>query len=604
MATATDTEQSRRILCVGICVLDVIHVVEQYPVEDTDKRCVAGYWQRGGNASNNCTVLCELGAPAIEFLGFLSASVAFGFLNEDSRKRGIILENCPITDMDPPFSSVILNNATGSRTIIHSNPGFPSLDYEHLSRLQLNKYCWIHFEGRNPESILKCIHNIRYYNNLLENSKNRIRISVDLEKIKDEILVLGEAADYVFLGKDLALHLGWTKPEEAVMGLYRRLKPQRELNDAKPAIICPWGAEGAGCVDPQAVTTWIILCYFKQIEQQREEQMTVEVHMNNAFEENIKPNACFENYDIYLNFLAVFACIYALAKVTSVAESYVAHQVNARLKHARFLSSEHMEPTTIEEIRVHNLRLTMHIDFLEKENAKLEQKIKQLEQTNFMLGGNSVTNTSALNGTVKTYVDDTKTDQQTNNNKALPNGMPHTCICTERGSSVGSVDRSASVVRNGGLVLNNLVGGNENKNMNMDGIDERGMLRFRDISIRDQYFQLTEKMPTWKKYLEMQKHAIQMPTASEAAAEVANTLPAVVSTEELQTMKGTEQQRGKRQPRRTRSPISTTTLTRKLRYYQTSLHQAHHKHISHTTLALPIKIFYKNLFVCLLCLFL
>jgi len=34
-------------------------------------RCVSMRWQRGGNASNNCTVLSQLGAPC-EFLGTLS----------------------------------------------------------------------------------------------------------------------------------------------------------------------------------------------------------------------------------------------------------------------------------------------------------------------------------------------------------------------------------------------------------------------------------------------------------------------------------------------------------------------------------------------------
>ncbi|XP_054735335.1 ketohexokinase-like [Anastrepha obliqua] len=244
-------DQQRRIVCVGMCVLDVIHVVDHYPVEDTDKRCVTGYWQRGGNASNNCSVLRQLGGAHVEFLGMLSASPAFGFLCEDCHKHGIAIENCPKTEKDPPFSSVILNNETGSRTIIHSNPEFPPLEYKHLAQLKLSNYGWVHLEGRNPESVLQFIKDIRNYNKEMKNTKNQIRISVDLEKIKDEILILGESADIVFLGKDLATHLGWNQPEEAVMGLYDKFKPQAELNNSKPAIICPWGAEGAGCVDAQ-----------------------------------------------------------------------------------------------------------------------------------------------------------------------------------------------------------------------------------------------------------------------------------------------------------------------------------------------------------------
>ncbi|XP_054085236.1 ketohexokinase-like [Zeugodacus cucurbitae] len=255
--SAKAAPEQRRIVCVGMCVLDVIHVVEQYPEEDTDKRCLSGYLQRGGNASNNCTVLRQLSAPQVEFLGMLSGSAAFGFLQEDCRKRNILIENCPSTGMDPPFSSVILNKATGSRTIIHSNPGFPSLEYEHLKRLDLKNYSWVHFEGRNPESVLKFIQDIRNYNKKLTNPKDHIRISVDLEKMKEEILALGEAADFVFLGKDLAIHLGCNDPAAAVMSLYDRFNSQSELDDTKPAIICPWGAEGAGCVDPNGKYTFV-----------------------------------------------------------------------------------------------------------------------------------------------------------------------------------------------------------------------------------------------------------------------------------------------------------------------------------------------------------
>lgn len=34
----SESEDDKLILCVGMCVLDIIHVCEQYPQEDTDKR--------------------------------------------------------------------------------------------------------------------------------------------------------------------------------------------------------------------------------------------------------------------------------------------------------------------------------------------------------------------------------------------------------------------------------------------------------------------------------------------------------------------------------------------------------------------------------------
>lgn len=63
--------EDKQILCVGLVVLDIINVVDKYPEEDTDSRCLSQRWQRGGNASNSCTVLSLLGAPCA-FMGSLA----------------------------------------------------------------------------------------------------------------------------------------------------------------------------------------------------------------------------------------------------------------------------------------------------------------------------------------------------------------------------------------------------------------------------------------------------------------------------------------------------------------------------------------------------
>lgn len=63
--------EEKQILCVGLVVLDIINVMDKYPEEDTDSRCLSQRWQRGGNASNSCTVLSLLGAPCA-FMGSLA----------------------------------------------------------------------------------------------------------------------------------------------------------------------------------------------------------------------------------------------------------------------------------------------------------------------------------------------------------------------------------------------------------------------------------------------------------------------------------------------------------------------------------------------------
>ncbi|TMW40081.1 hypothetical protein DOY81_014839 [Sarcophaga bullata] len=212
----------KSILCVGMCVLDIIHVCAEFPSEDTDKRCLDGYWQRGGNASNNCTVLRKLEAKC-EFLGMTSAAPAFQFLYNDCREKQIDIKNCPTTRMNPPFSSVILVNAKAD-------------------------YSWIHFEGRNVEETKQMIDMIREFN---VNQQEPIQISVELEKLNKDLFTLAIRADVVFIGKDLAQHMGWHTAKDAVHEAQQILKEFKALEPnhkdsskwSQQTIICPWGSE-------------------------------------------------------------------------------------------------------------------------------------------------------------------------------------------------------------------------------------------------------------------------------------------------------------------------------------------------------------------------
>lgn len=113
-----------------------------------------GRWQRGGNASNNCTVFRQLGDKC-EFIGTISKSKMFQFVIEDCKNRGIRISNCVYHEnSEPPLSSVILNEVTGSRTIIHSNPDLPLLTFDDFRKINLNEYKWIHFEVNSRKSFL------------------------------------------------------------------------------------------------------------------------------------------------------------------------------------------------------------------------------------------------------------------------------------------------------------------------------------------------------------------------------------------------------------------------------------------------------------------
>lgn len=109
-------------------------------------RSISGRCQRGGNASNICTVLRQLDR-ACEFIGSLSEAQTFSFLIDDCHERGIRIDHCvKHATKFAPFSSVILNESTGSRTIIHSNLNMPILKADEFTKIPYERYKWIHFE--------------------------------------------------------------------------------------------------------------------------------------------------------------------------------------------------------------------------------------------------------------------------------------------------------------------------------------------------------------------------------------------------------------------------------------------------------------------------
>ncbi|XP_050989945.1 ketohexokinase isoform X5 [Labeo rohita] len=190
----------KKILCIGLVCLDIINVVDKYPEEDTDTRCLSQRWQRGGNASNTCTVLSLLRAPCA-FMGSLAP--------------GPVAEN------------------------------LPDVSVEDFSKVDLSQYKWIHWEGRNADEQVKMIERVREYNSKQE-EKNRITISVEIEKIREPLYQLFPLGDLVFVSKDVAQHFGFTSAAAALKGFCGRLRKGATL-------ICAWAEKGADAMGPDGV---------------------------------------------------------------------------------------------------------------------------------------------------------------------------------------------------------------------------------------------------------------------------------------------------------------------------------------------------------------
>ncbi|XP_061418002.1 ketohexokinase isoform X4 [Lethenteron reissneri] len=187
-----------RVLCVGLVCLDIISVVDSYPEEDTDTRCVSQRWQRGGNASNTCTVLSQLGVPCA-FMGSLAA----GRVAED----------------------------------------LPEISADDFSKVDLGPFRWIHWEGRNGDEQVRMIARVNEMNGRRDPGE-AITVSVEIEKPEklDTHQLMGHG-DVVFISKDFAKHAGYDSAEAAVRGLYGRVKRGAVL-------VCAWGEQGAAATGP------------------------------------------------------------------------------------------------------------------------------------------------------------------------------------------------------------------------------------------------------------------------------------------------------------------------------------------------------------------
>ncbi|KAK9529649.1 hypothetical protein VZT92_013728 [Zoarces viviparus] len=282
-----EEQKKKKILCVGLVCLDIISVVDKYPEEDTDSRCLSQRWQRGGNASNSCTVLSLLGAPSA-FMGSLSAGPVADFILEDFQKFHIDVSlvsehaQCVL-----PASVVVSNISTGSRTILHMNSfimadfsrcavdvsavvwqmegqtpsaccvvcpssgsrtvvlydtNLPDVTAEEFSKVDLRQFKWIHLEGRNAEDQVKMIQQVVMFNSTLPRQQ-RITVSVEIEKTREPLYQLFPHGDVVFVSKDVARHFGFLSAEAALKGLYSRVKQGAVL-------VCAWAEKGADALGP------------------------------------------------------------------------------------------------------------------------------------------------------------------------------------------------------------------------------------------------------------------------------------------------------------------------------------------------------------------
>ncbi|NP_001158759.1 ketohexokinase [Salmo salar] len=235
----------KKILCIGLVCLDIINVVDKYPEEDTDTRCLSQRWQRGGNASNSCTVLSLLGAPCA-FMGSLAPGHVADFIVGDFSRRGVDISSVAWQrEGETPCACCVVCPPSGSRTVVLSDTNLPDVSATDFSKVDLSQYKWIHWEGRNAEEQVKMIQQVELSNDTLP-QQQRITVSVEIEKTREPLYQLFQHGDVVFVSKDVAMHFGFHSAASALKGLYHRVKKGAVL-------ICAWAEKGADAMGPDGI---------------------------------------------------------------------------------------------------------------------------------------------------------------------------------------------------------------------------------------------------------------------------------------------------------------------------------------------------------------
>lgn len=82
------------------------------------------------------------------------------------------------------------------------------------------------------------------------------------------------------------------------------------------------------------------------------------------------------NYDLYINFLGIFICIYALAKITHIAEIYMAKRIRHKVYIPSVDEREPEEPAILNDLQEQQANLKLKLNKLEKQNQDIKFKLK------------------------------------------------------------------------------------------------------------------------------------------------------------------------------------------------------------------------------------
>ena len=222
-----------KVLGIGNATLDIIHVVDRYPNENEEMRCLRRFVRRGGNTANTLVVLSQLGIEC-SWAGVLVNNVDGQIILDDLRRYGIDTAPCRCLDSGSvPISTVLLSEQTGSRSITHYRD-LPEYAFGDFESIELNAFDWVHFEGRNVVETCRMLDRLRA-------GPVAMPCSIEIEKPRDGIEALFPRADVLLFSRVYGLAMGFSDPL-SLLGSVREHCPQADL-------FCSWGDAGAAALD-------------------------------------------------------------------------------------------------------------------------------------------------------------------------------------------------------------------------------------------------------------------------------------------------------------------------------------------------------------------
>jgi ketohexokinase len=198
-----------------------------YPAEDSEVRARAQDRRMGGNAANTAIVLAQLGVLS-GWAGNLAPDAALIEWTFDDYR----VDTSAATRLShgvTPTSYVLLSAATGSRSIVHYRdlPEFRAADFE---RIDLDRFDWVHFEGRAVDELGRMMERARQVSGL--------SVSLEVEKVRPGIESLFDSADLLLCSHDYARSQGHADAPALLRSLPMGVRAT-----------CTWGAHGAWAVD-------------------------------------------------------------------------------------------------------------------------------------------------------------------------------------------------------------------------------------------------------------------------------------------------------------------------------------------------------------------